>query len=516
MLLGVVVVALVVGAAYDLLQTRHSVTRNFPIIGHLRFILEAIGPELRQYIVTDNDSERPFSRDERRWVYASAKGDNDLFGFGTDNDVEHLADYLIIKHAAFPLNAPVDRPSRPEPARPVPCAKVLGGARGRSRAFRPASIVNISGMSFGALSGRAIEAMNRGAAAAGALQTTGEGSISGYHLHGGDLVWQIGTGYFGCRDEHGRFDLERLVAQCEGRPVRAIEIKLSQGAKPGLGGVLPAAKVTTEIAEIRGIPVGLECRSPARHSAFHDVDSMLDFVESIAQATGLPVGIKSAVGGGEFWEQLAGAMASDRGRGVDFITIDGGEGGTGAGPLPFTDHVAFPFKWGFTRVYRTFAEQGIQNDVVFVGSGKLGLPQSALLAMALGCDLVNVGREVMFSAGCIQAQRCHTGNCPTGVATQSKRLARGLVPTQKGPRVASYLAALRHELLRLSRACGQPHPAMVPPSILEVLQPGYQSTSVQRVFGYADGWGLPSAEQLLDLEAVLRDLGETVDSAAHP
>lgn len=512
--LGVIVALIAAAAIYDLVQTRHSVTRNFPIIGRLRFALEGIGPEIRQYIVTDNNAELPFSRDERRWVYASAKGENDLFGFGTDNDIEHLDHYLIIKQTTFPLNAPVGQPAHPDPARPLPCAKVLGGTRGRPRAFRPSSIVNISGMSFGSLSGNAVEAMNKGAAAAGALQTTGEGGLTAHHMHGGDLVWQIGTGYFGCRDEYGRFDLDRLVARCESHQVKAIEIKLSQGAKPGLGGVLPAAKVTPEIAEIRGIPVGVECKSPACHSAFHDVDSMLDFVEAIAGATGLPVGIKSAVGGLEFWEDLAEAMATDRGRGVDFITIDGGEGGTGAGPLPFTDHVAFPFKWGFTRVYRAFAERSLHHDVLFVGSGKLGLPESGLLGLALGCDLLNVGREVMFATGCIQAQRCHTGRCPTGVATQSKRLTRGLVPEQKAPRVANYIAALRYDLLRLSRACGHPHPALVPASAFEVLDVGFRSTSAQHVFEYADGWGLPSAVQRSELEEILRSLGETV--AADP
>lgn len=508
-LLAAVVLGIVIAVAYDLTQKRHSVTRNFPIIGHLRFWLEGVGPELRQYIVTNNDVELPFSRDQRRWVYASAKGENALFGFGTDNDIEHLDHYLIIKHSAFPLNAPPEEPTGPDPSQALPCAKVLGSSRSRPKSFRPSSIVNISGMSFGALSSHAVEAMNHGAARAGCLHTTGEGGLSPHHLHGGDLVFQIGTSYFGCRDERGRFDMDRLVAKCEVFPVRAIEIKLSQGAKPGLGGLLPAAKVTAEIADARGIPVGVECRSPAAHSAFRDVDSMLDFVEEIATATGLPVGIKSAVGGAEFWVELGDAMAADRSRGVDFITIDGGEAGTGAGPLPFTDHVAFPFKWAFTRVYEVFAERSLQNEVVFIGSGKLGLPDTGLLAMALGCDLLNVGREVMFAAGCIQAQRCHTGRCPTGVATQSKWLTRGLVPEVKGERVAMYLAALRFELLRLSRACGQPHPALVPLSSIEILDTAYGSMPADRLFEYADGWGLPSKAQRAELEDLIAGGGGT-------
>ena len=299
------------------------------------------------------------------------------------------------------------------------------------------SAVNISGMSYGSLSSAAVEALNRGAALAGCLQSTGEGGLTRHHRHGGELVWQIGTGYFGCRNADGTFSLERFTEMVEATPqLRAIEVKLSQGAKAGLGGVLPGAKVTKEIAEIRGIPVGVDCISPAAHTAFHDADSMLDFVEQLAEVSGRPVGIKSAVGDDSFFRELAGLMANGE-RGVDFITIDGGEGGTGAGPLAFTDHVALPFKVGFSRVYRSFAEQGITDDVVFVGAGKLGFPDTALLAFALGCDAVNVGREAMLSIGCIQAQRCHTGRCPTGVTTNSKWLMRGLDPDLKWVRCAA-------------------------------------------------------------------------------
>ncbi len=230
---------------WDLVQRRHTILRNYPVVGHLRFLLEAVGPELRQYIVTDNDAERPFSRDQRRWVYTSAKAGNRYFGFGTDNDLERVHNYPIIKHAAFPVPAPAGEPNHPDPSVPLPAAKVLGGARGRARAFRPSSLINISAMSFGSLSGAAVTALNRGAALAGALHTTGEGGVSPYHLNGGDLVWQIGTGYFGCRNEDGTFSLPKLVDRVAATPsIRAIEIKLSQGAKPGLGGMLPGAKVT--------------------------------------------------------------------------------------------------------------------------------------------------------------------------------------------------------------------------------------------------------------------------------
>jgi glutamate synthase domain-containing protein 2 len=494
-------------AGWDLTQRRHAILRNYPIAGHLRFILEAIGPELRQYIVTDNNQEKPFSRDQRRWVYASSKSTNRYFGFGTDNDLERVHNYVIVKHAAFPVATPAGEPHHPDPTLPLPAAKVLGGARGRARAFRPTSVANISAMSFGSLSGAAVTALNKGAALAGALHTTGEGGISPHHLHGGDLVWQIGTGYFGCREDDGSFSLPRLVDCVAATPsVRAIEFKLSQGAKPGLGGMLPGAKVTPEIAAIRGIPVGVDCRSPAGHSAFHDVDGLLELVETIADATGLPVGIKSAVGEQQFWLDLADRMAHT-GRGVDFVTVDGGEGGTGAAPLVFSDHVALPFKWAFPRVYRAFARQDLHHQVTFIGSGKLGLPENALLAMALGCDLVNVGRTAMFSIGCIQAQRCHTGHCPTGVATQSPWLERGLDPTLKSVQCASYLASLRFELLSLARACGVVHPALVPLDALELLDADLLTVAVDELFDYEPGWGLPSDDQAQAVSALMDELG---------
>src|SRR5699024_6989534 len=336
---------------------------------------------------------------------------------------------------------------------PLPPAKALGASRGRARAFRPDSVVSISAMSYGALSAPAVESLNRGAALAEALHNTGEGGLSPYHQNGADLIYQIGTAYFGCRDAEGRFDIEQLVDLTEKHPIRAIEIKLSQGAKPGLGGLLPAPKITEEIAQIRGIPSGEDCASPSRHTAFHDVDSMLDLVEEIADRTGLPVGIKSAVGETEFWETLAEAMIP-RDRGVDFITIDGGEGGTGAGPLVFTDAVSLPFRLGFPRVYSIFAEAGLTDDVVFIGSGKLGIPENAVVAFALGVDMINVAREPMLSVGCIQAQKCHTGGCPTGVATQNPWLVRGIDPDAMAERCANYLRSLRRELVKVSGAVG--------------------------------------------------------------
>ena len=480
---------LVVVAIHDVTQRRHAILRNFPIIGHFRYWFEAVGPELRQYIVTSNDEERPFSRDQRRWIYSSSKKENNYFGFGTDNDLERSPGHIIVHHATFPRHlAHAGEPGYQADA-PVPCYRVLGEHRDRKHKLRPGSIINVSAMSYGSLSGAAVEAINRGVALAGALQNTGEGGISDYHRKGGDIIWQIGTGYFGCRNPDGSFSMERFLETVASAKVRAIEIKLSQGAKPGLGGVLPAAKVTPEISRIRGVPVGKDCISPAAHGAFSDVSSMLDFIERLADASGLPVGIKSAVGERQFWRDLAAAVDTS-GRAPDFITIDGAEGGTGAAPLVFADHVALPWKLGFPQVYREFAERSLQHKIVFIGSGRLGFPAEAVLAMALGCDLINVAREAMMAIGCIQAQRCHTGHCPTGVATQSAWLMRGLDPTLKSARLANYLVSFRKEVLQLAYACGHDHPAKVPLSALEILGDGLTARSAVDVFGYQPDWAL--------------------------
>ncbi|MFE6667396.1 FMN-binding glutamate synthase family protein [Streptomyces sp. NPDC057697] len=490
--------ALALVAARDLVQKKHALLRNFPVIGHARYLLETIGPELRQYVVTSNEEERPFSRDQRTWIYASAKEENNYFGFGTDVDVEHVQGHAYVKQRTFAGTLP----DLHDPQAPLPSAKVLGGPRGRAKAFRPASIVNISAMSFGSLSGAAITALNKGAALAGAMQNTGEGGLSPYHRNGGDLILQIGTSYFGCRNEDGTFSLDKLKAVVAGAPVKAIEIKLSQGAKPGLGGMLPGAKVTPEIAKIRGIPAGKDCASPSRHTAFHDVDSMLDFVELLATETGLPVGIKSAVGEMSFWQELATLMARGD-RGVDFVTIDGGEGGTGAAPLIFTDSVSLPFRMGFSRVYSTFAEQGLTDNLTFIGSGKLGLPENAAVAFALGVDMINVAREAMLSIGCIQAQKCHTDKCPTGIATQDPWLVRGVDAPSKATRAAVYLRTLRKELLKVSGAVGVAHPALITTTDIEIMNGDYDARTLASVYGYKEGWGELGPELAQEITTLL-------------
>lgn len=495
---GGAAVAIGIVAVRDLTQKKHALMRNFPVIAHARYWLETIGPELRQYIVTSNEEERPFNRDQRTWIYASSKEENNYFGFGTDVDVEHTQGLAYIKHRTFADQLPNDH----DKSGRLPSAKILGGPRGRAKAFRPASVVNVSAMSFGSMSSAAIIALNKGAAKAGCMHNTGEGGLSPYHRSGGDIMLQIGTAYFGCRDDDGKFDIDRLKQVVESAPVKAIEIKLSQGAKPGLGGLLPAAKVTKEIAEIRGIPEGKDCSSPSRHTAFTSVDSMLDFVETVAQETGLPVGIKSAVGEMGFWYELAKLMATDD-RGVDFITVDGGEGGTGAAPLIFTDSISVPFRMGFSRVYGTFAELGLTDEVTFIGSGKLGLPDNAVIAFALGADMVNVAREAMLSIGCIQSQKCHTDTCPTGVATQNPWLVHGLDPTLKSERCANYVTTLRKELMKVSAAVGVAHPALITARDVDIFCGDYEARSLAAVYGYKDGWGELSGTLADEIAAVM-------------
>ena len=483
LLAGLVVLLLFLLIEDIFIQKRHAIRHNFPLVGRLRYLLEMVGPELRQYWVANDKEEAPFNRDERRWVYSSAKGQNKNFGFGTTEQIYSIG-YPLIKHAVFGFPDGQAKYINDDPSA-VPCLKVMGAHHGRQRPFRPTSVVNISAMSFGSLGANAVRAMSRGAALAGACHNTGEGGVSPYHKSGGaDIMWQLGTGYFGARDDNGRFNLDVLAAEVSNcSSIRCIEIKLSQGAKPGKGGILPGAKVTAEIAAVRKIPEGEDCISPNTHSEFNTVDEMIDFIETIAERTGLPVGIKSAIGELQFWRTLAQRM-KERGQGPDFIAIDGAEGGTGAAPLTFADHVALPFKVGFARVYQTFQEAGISEQVVWIGSGKLGFPDRAVIALAMGCDLVAVAREAMLAIGCIQAQKCHTGHCPAGVATQSKWFQAGLDVQGKGDRMARYLKSFRKELITLAHAAGYQHPSQFTGQDIELSTGVSSFSTLSEVLGY--------------------------------
>ncbi len=456
---GWILIALALIAIKDISQKKHTIKHNFPVVGHLRYMLEKIGPEMRQYIVANNREELPFNRSQRSWVYASSKKQNNYQGFGTDQD-QYAPGHIFINPSLFPYAVKEGHPNKTQPDF-LPCAKVMGEYNGRRRPYRPKSIVNISAMSYGSLSAKAVESLNRGALKAECYHNTGEGSLSLHHQHGADVMFHFGTAYFGVRSEDGGLDMDKLVALTQKHEcIRAIEIKLSQGAKPGKGGVLPASKITPEIAEIRGIPLGKDVVSPAYHSAFSNIPEMLDKIEEIADKTGLPVGFKSAVGKLEMWEELTDLML-EKNIGPDFITIDGGEGGTGAAPPAFANHVSLPFVFGFTQVYQIFARKGLTNRVVFIGSGKLGFPANSLMALALGVDLIQVAREAMLSVGCIQAQVCHTNGCPAGIATQSKWLQAGIDPIRKGERFNNYVRTLRKEMLEITHASGYEHPCQM-------------------------------------------------------
>ncbi|WP_295179468.1 FMN-binding glutamate synthase family protein [uncultured Christiangramia sp.] len=481
---GWILLILVIIAINDVLFNRkHTIKHNFPVVGHLRYFLESIGPEIRQYLVANNREELPFNRRERSWIYASAKNENNYEGFGTDQDM-YSSHYIFVKNSILPYKLPAGHPNQKNSGL-IPCAKAMGTYNNRKRPFRPASVINVSAMSYGSLSAKAIESLNEGCKLSGAYHNTGEGGLSPYHKKGADVVFQIGTGYFGTRDEQGNFDMSKLVKLVQENPqVRAIELKLSQGAKPGKGGVLPAKKISKEISEIRGVPMGKDVLSPAYHSAFGNLEDMITFLEEIAAATGLPVGIKAAIGNLDDWHTLAGIMKS-KNHGPDFITIDGGEGGTGAAPPSFADHVSVPWIYGFSDVYKIFQEYELTERVVFVAAGKLGFPAKAAMAFALGADCINVGREAMMSIGCIQAQSCHTNTCPTGIATQNKWLQKGIDIADKSMRTNFYFVKFRKELLQITHACGHEHPAQFTTNDIEInLSDKNLANTLESTFGY--------------------------------
>ena len=461
-----VLIVLAIIALRDILQKKHTISHNFPVIGHIRYLFESIGPEIRQYFVANNREELPFNRIERSWIYASAKKENNYEGFGTDRDI-YAHHHVFINNAMMPFKVGKNHPNAIDKTF-LPCAKVIGAYHKRKKPYRPASVINVSAMSFGSLSAKAVESLNKGVQLADAYHNTGEGGLSPYHSNGGDVVFHFGTGYFGVRDTNGNFSMKKMKQLVEDNPfVKAIEIKLSQGAKPGKGGVLPGAKITPEIAKIRGVEVGKDVLSPPNHSAFSNVAELVDFIEDIAKETGLPVGIKAAIGKLEQWEELADIMVSTN-RGPDFIAVDGGEGGTGAAPPSFADHVSLPWVYGFSDLYKLFQQKGLSERLVFIGSGKLGFPAKAAMAFAMGVDCINVAREAMMSIGCIQAQICHTNRCPSGVATQSKWLQNGINIPLKSERLAQYFKTFKKEFIEITHAAGYEHPCQFKMSDIDI------------------------------------------------
>jgi glutamate synthase domain-containing protein 2 len=434
---------------FDMLQTKRAVLRNFPVIGHVRYLFEMIRPEIQQYFIESDIDGRPFNREDRSLVYQRAKGEMATLPFGTQRDV-YKTGYEWINHSMVPVTA--DTPS----------PRVVIG-EGRCEKPYSASILNISAMSFGSLSGNAIEALNIGAREGNFAHNTGEGSISTHHLQGGDLIWQIGTGYFGCRTEDGGFDPEKFADCAVQDAVKMIEIKISQGAKPGHGGILPAKKVTPEIAAIRGVPMGADVISPPAHSAFSTPIELLEFIGELRRLSGgKPVGFKFCVGKRREFLAICKAML-ETGECPDFISVDGGEGGTGAAPFEFSNSVGCPLVDGLTFVHNALVGIDLRDQVKIIASGKVATGFGLTRLLALGADLCNAARSMMLSLGCIQARKCNSNECPVGVATQDPSLVRGLDVASKAVRVARYHAETIHAATELMGAAGLASPEELRP-----------------------------------------------------
>lgn len=442
---------------WDLVQKDHSILRNYPIIGHIRFLLESVRPELRQYLIEDERDQIPFSREQRSLVYQRAKDVLDKQPFGTLKDV-NAPGYGWIAHSLNPVE-PTDHDFR-----------VWIGGTACKQPYR-ASVLNISGTSFGAVSGNAVEAFNKGAAIGRFAHNTGEGSISPYHRkHGGDLIWQVATGYFGCRTPTGKFDPEAFKRQAAIPQVKMIEIKLSQGAKPGQGGVLPKAKISAEIAATRGVSRDQDCVSPAAHSEFKTPVGLMDFIVRLRDLSGgKPIGLKLAVGHPYEFMAIVKAMIQT-GVSPDFIVVDGGEGGTGAAPVELMNHVGAPLNEGLSLVHDTLIGAGVRDRVRLGASGKIISAYDLTRVFALGADYVMSARGFMFSVGCIQARSCHTNNCPTGVATQDQSRQKALNVEDKAQRVANFHRNTLKNFAGVLGAAGLEHPSQVKPMHLRMRQ----------------------------------------------
>jgi len=441
----VLFVTLVFWYVKDITQKKHTVLRNFPIIGRLRYFFEQMGEYFRQYFFTGERDEMPFNRSTRGWVYRLAKNEGGIIGFGSTYNL-HEPGALVFVNAPFPV---IEEEQLPTPPLAI-------GEGWCDKPFLARSVVNISGMSYGAISKPAVRALSRGAAAAGCWLDTGEGGLSPYHLEGGcDVIMQIGTAKYGVRDEDGRLSAQRLKELAAHETVRAFEIKLSQGAKPGKGGVLLAGKVTAEIAAIRGIPEGQDSISPNRHRDIASADELIERIAYVRDITGKPVGIKTAIGGWQFMNELCEAVAR---RGIafapDFIAVDGGEGGSGAAPQALADHMALSIDEALPRVVDALIETGLRERVRVIAAGKLVTSARAAWALSAGADFVNTARGFMFALGCIQALRCHANTCPAGVTTHNPRLQRGLVVADKAERVANYCRNMNKEIDMIAHSCG--------------------------------------------------------------
>ncbi len=449
----------------DKTQKTHAIRRNYPVIGRLRYVFESLGEYFRQYFIAHDREELPFNRATRAWVYRTAKGIGGLVGFGSTNDLKHPGS-LIFATAAFPL---IDEEFVETPS-------MLIGPR-CLHPFEAKSVFNISGMSFGAISKPAVQALSRGAGKAGIWMNTGEGGLSPYHLEGNcDLVFQIGTAKYGVRDEHGNLSEQRLKEVA--KHVKAFELKLAQGAKPGRGGVLPGNKVTPEISLIRGIPVGKVSSSPNRHRDVNSVSELLGMMNYIREVTGRPVGFKTVMGSENFPHELCEEIHR---RGLDyapdFITVDGGEGGTGAAPQLLADHAGMTISEGLPLIINSLVEYDLRDHIKVIASGKLVHSAKVAWALGMGADFVTSARGFMFALGCIQSLQCHKDTCPTGITTHNKQRQKGLVVSDKAERVAQYAHWVNYEVNVLAHSCGLPNARHFHRDHIRiVLNPGHSKT----------------------------------------
>jgi glutamate synthase domain-containing protein 2 len=429
---------------HDVRQTHHTILRNFPVIGHVRYFAETWGEYMRQYQYLPDWAERPFNRLERSWVYRSAKGVSNMVSFGSEN-----VPSFIFRNAAFPV---LDEDKRAYPG------KLIGVATGPGASREPYianSFFNISGMSYGALSHAAVSALSRGAKLANVWMSTGEGGLSKFHLEGGgDIVMQIGTAKYGVRDAEGELSEDRLREIAAYPQVKMFEVKLAQGAKPGKGGILPGAKVTAEIAAIRGIPAGQDSVSPNRHRDINSIAELGGFIARVREITGKPVGVKFVVGDAAFVDEWFADCVENPAHCPDFVQVDGGEGGTGAAPAPLADYVGMPITQALPIVAALREEHGLRERIRIIASGKLVTPDKIAWALCMGADFCSSARGFMFSLGCIQAMKCGTGHCPTGVTAVQPRLIAGLDPADKAVRVAKYARRVVDEVEMIAHSCG--------------------------------------------------------------
>lgn len=466
----IAIIPLILLGIYDI-SCRHNVLRNYPVIGHLRYMFEFIRPEIQQYFVATNLSGRPYNREIRNLVYARAHRELDTHPFGTEHDISDRG-YEFIHHS---LN--VKKVAKE-------CGRILVGGPNCKKPYN-ASRINISGMSFGALSKNAVMAMNLGAKLGNFLQTTGEGGLTEYHLkHGGDLTWQLGTGYFGCRTLDGKFDDQQFIEKANLDVVKMIEIKISQGAKPSHGGLLPADKINEEISRFRGVPMGQDCLSPPTHSEFSTPIELMHFIQKLREQTGgKPVGFKLCIGKRTEFMGMCKAMLKT-GITPDFITIDGAEGGTGAAPLEFSNRFGMPINEGLAFAHNCLVGTNLRDKIRVIASGKVASGFDVIVKLALGANMVNIARPMMFSVGCIQALRCHTNTCPTGVTTQDPKRYRALVVKDKGPHVANYHELTMEGFLELVGAMGLETPDDLEPHMIFFRINEGNSKSFDQLFHY--------------------------------